>query len=452
MSTLADPLALPCGAVLPNRIAKAAMTEGMADPLGRATPELARLYGRWSDGGAGLLITGNVQVDGNHLERPGNMIVSGRQDSEAMARLKALASAGTRGGNHFWMQISHGGRQTQAVVNPHPKAPSAVAIGLPGKLYGVPEPLTEREILDLIERFGVAAEVAQSAGFTGVQIHGAHGYLLSQFLSPRSNLRDDAWGGSLENRARMLMEVFARVRRGVGPKFPIGVKLNSADFQKGGFGTEDSIVVAGWLQAAGVDLLEVSGGSLEQPAMMNIDGLEPREIPPQRPSTLVREAYFLDFARTMRRSVTVPMMVTGGFRTRAAMNAALEQGGADVIGIGRPFCADPDVPAKLLAGTDRLERWEERLSLAPRGLGFLRRFSLFHVIESFAVTCWYYAQMDRIGRTGYPDIGITPFSAFRQVSRHSSAWIKARKAGKPSIRQGQVPASSLTRKALRGGV
>lgn len=450
MPTLADSLPLPCGAVLPNRLAKAAMTEGMADPLGRATPELERLYGRWSDGGAGLLVTGNVQVDGDHLERPGNMIVSGRPDSVAMGRLKALAAAGTRGGNHFWMQISHGGRQTQAVINPKPKAPSALGVALPGKMYGVPEALTEREILQLVERFGVAAETARSAGFTGVQIHGAHGYLLSQFLSPRSNVRDDAWGGSLENRARMLMEVVARVRRGVGADFPVGVKLNSADFQKGGFTLDDSVIVAGWLQAAGVDLLEVSGGALEQPAMMAIEGLEPREPPPQqRASTVAREAYFLEFAKTMRRSVTLPMMVTGGFRTRAAMSAALEQDAADVIGLGRPLCADPDAPSKLLGGLAQLDRWEDRLRLIPPALKILGRLDLARVVEGFAVTCWYYAQMDLIGRTGQPDIRISPFAAFQQVSKFSTAWVKARKAGTPTLRTGQAPPASLRRQAAR---
>ena len=249
MPTIADTLALPCGAVLPNRLAKGAMTEGLADPRGRATAELARLYGLWADGGSGLLITGNVQIDADHLERPGNVILDRRPDAEGLAGLRAMAAAGTRRGGHVWMQISHAGRQTQSNVNPHPKAPSAVAVNLPGNQFGEPVALMEAEILELIERFGVAAEIARETGFTGVQIHAAHGYLLSQFLSPRSNLRDDAWGGSLENRARMLMQVVARVRRGVGPDFPIGVKLNSADFQKGGFAFEDSVTVAAWLKA-----------------------------------------------------------------------------------------------------------------------------------------------------------------------------------------------------------
>ena len=428
MSTIAEPITLPCGAVLPNRLAKGAMTEGLADCQGRATPELARLYGLWAEGGSGLLITGNVQIDGDHLERPGNVIIQGRPDDAALDGLRAMAAAGTRGGGHVWMQISHAGRQTQASVNPHPKAPSAVAVQLPGNQFGTPVALTEAEIVDLIERFGVAAEVARETGFTGVQIHAAHVYLLSQFLSPRSNLRTDDWGGSLENRARMLMQVVARVRQAVGPGFPVGVKLNSADFQKGGFAFEDSVIVAGWLQDAGVDLLEISGGSYEQPAMMDIQGIEPPEIPVQRTSTAAREAYFVGFAKTLRRSVSLPLMVTGGFRTRAGMNMAIETGGADVIGLGRPLCVDPAGPAKLLAGAERLDRWETKLRLLPPALQFLNGLKLIQSVEGFAITYWFYAQIDALARTGTARPGVSPFSALLQVTRSGAAWMKARRA------------------------
>lgn len=426
-TTIADSLVLPCGAVLPNRLAKAAMTEGLADPQGRATPELARLYGLWADGGSGLLITGNVQIDPDHLERPGNVIIAGPQDEAALAGLRAMANAGTRAGGHIWMQISHAGRQTQVTVNPHPKAPSAVAVGLPGKQFGLPEALTEPEILDLIERFGVAAEVAQATGYTGVQIHAAHGYLLSQFLSPRANLRTDQWGGSLENRARMLLAVIARVRAGVGPAFPIGVKLNSADFQKGGFAFEESVIVARWLQDAGVDLLEISGGSYEQPAMMDIAGMEAPDRPAQQASTIAREAYFVDFAKTMRASLSMPLMVTGGFRSRRAMNTALETGGADIIGLGRPLCVDTAGSAKLLAGADELDRWENKLKLLPPWLSFLGGLKMLRAVEGFAVTYWYYAQIDALARTGKARIGIAPFSALLTIQKAGKAWLKARK-------------------------
>ena len=216
------PLALPCGAILSNRLAKAAMTEGLATPEGVPTNELERLYGLWSDGGAGLLLTGNVIVDRDHLERPGNVVID-REPDAAMAALRRWAEAGTRAGNHLWAQISHGGRQVQKSVNPAPKSASDVQLALPGGQFAKPVPLTQEEIADLVDRWAIAAKACREAGFTGVQVHAAHGYLVSQFLSPRSNLRTDEYGGSLENRARFLLEIVRAVRAAVGPEFPLSV-------------------------------------------------------------------------------------------------------------------------------------------------------------------------------------------------------------------------------------
>jgi len=273
-SILSQALTLPCGVSVPNRICKAAMTEGLASPKGLPTPELERLYGLWSDGGAGILLSGNIQVDADHLERPGNVVVDKVPDNEMHAALSNWAAQGTRAGNHFWAQISHAGRQTQTGVNKTPKAPSAVAVGIPGGQFGQPIALTVAEIQDIVARFAICARACKDAGFTGVQVHAAHGYLLSQFLSPRSNLREDQYGGSLENRARALIEVITAIRQAVGPEFPICVKLNSADFQKGGFAFEDSLVVAKWLEEASVDMLEISGGTYEQPKLIGVEGVE----------------------------------------------------------------------------------------------------------------------------------------------------------------------------------
>ena len=292
-------LTLPCGAQIPNRLCKAAMTEGLASPQGEPTEALERLYGIWSDGGAGLLLSGNVQIDGDHLERPGNVIIDG-EPSEAMQRaLGRWAAAGTRSGNHFWAQISHAGRQCQKIVNPKPKAPSAVKLGLPGGQFGEPQPMTEEDIEAVITGFARCAKVVIDAGFTGVQLHAAHGYLLSQFLSPRSNQREDQWGGSLENRARLLLSCVARVRAAVGPEVPVAVKLNSADFQRGGFDFNESLQVAKWLEEASVDLIEISGGTYEQPRLLNLEGMEPVEEQSVAASTRAREAYFVDFAEAM---------------------------------------------------------------------------------------------------------------------------------------------------------
>lgn len=404
------------------------MTEGLADVYGHATGDLDRLYLAWSDGGAGMLLSGNIQIDGDHLERPGNVIIDREPDDDAKRALSHWASAATRNGNHFWAQLSHAGRQTQKLVNPHPKAPSAVKVGLPGGQFGQPVALTEEEILNLIGRFGTAARICKEVGFTGVQIHAAHGYLLSQFLSPRSNQRNDRWGGSLENRARMLLFIVNTVRTVVGPNFPISVKLNSADFQRGGFDFEDSLQVAKWLEQAGVDLLEISGGSYEQPKMMDMEGLE--EAAPQNvaASTLAREAYFVDFAKAMRAEIKMPLMVTGGFRSRLAMEQAVRQGAADVIGLGRPLCYFPEGPKRLLGGMEMLPRKENELKLFPPSLQFLTRIKALKAIDGFACQFWYYSQIYALGRTGRPAPDRTVFQAMREVEATQKRWMKERRA------------------------
>ncbi|MDP4576313.1 NADH:flavin oxidoreductase/NADH oxidase family protein [Qipengyuania sp. G39] len=424
--TLASQLELPCGAVLPNRIAKAAMTEGMATPDGRPTRELERLYGIWSDGGAGMLLSGNIIVDRDHLERPGNVVIEREPDADMKAQLASWAKAATRGGNHFWAQVSHGGRQTQRLVNPHPKSSSDVQLALPGGQFGKPQPLTKNEIADLVDRWAIAARACQEAGFTGVQVHGAHGYLISQFLSPRVNLRTDEYGGSLENRARFLLQIVEAVRAAVGPSFPISVKLNSADFQKGGFDFGDSLQVVQWLEAASVDLIEISGGTYEQPKLLGVAGQEAEEPQNIAPSTASREAYFVDFAKAMQAEVSVPLMVTGGFRTRAAMEQALESGAADVIGLGRPMCLDTQAPAQLLAGAGQLARYEDNLDLLPGWLGFLRRFQAMKAINGFAGIYWFYEQLWLLGHEGRVDHDLSVFKAFRIVDARNKRIMKAR--------------------------
>jgi len=392
------PLELPCGATLPNRIAKAPMTEGLADPRNRATERHERLYGRWAGSGAGLLVTGNVQVDRRYLERPGNVAVDANGGEEA---LRAFAAAGTRGGAHLWMQLGHAGRQSPRYCTTEPVAPSAVPIeGDLAAFAAPPRALEEAEIRDVIERFGRVAEVAKATGFTGVQVHAAHGYLLSEFLSPRVNRRADAWGGSLENRARLLLEVVRSVRGAVGPGFPVGVKLNSADFQQGGFTLEDSCRVVAMLGDEGVDLLEVSGGSYERPAMML--GADGEGASPVRESTRRREAYFLTYAQEIRKVARMPVMVTGGFRTGAAMREALEADELEVVGLGRPLVVVPDLGRQLATGA---------LDAVPPG----PEASIF----------WYYAQIFRMGDGLDPDPDLDAESAPGQVLQHEIAAAQA---------------------------
>ena len=424
---LEQPLTLPCGAVVRNRMCKAAMTEGLAHPDGTASEELERLYGIWSDGGSGILLSGNIQVDGDHLERPGNVIVDSKLSDDAFSALQRMAAAGTRNGNHLWAQISHAGRQTQKIVNPAPKAPSAVRLRLPQSQFGEPVALTAEEIESVIERFVGCALTCKEAGFSGVQFHSAHGYLLSQFLSPLTNHREDEWGGTLENRARALIAIVTKAREVLGADFPISVKLNSADFQKGGFDFDDSLTVAKWLADAGVDLLEISGGTYEQPRLLNLDGVEPIEEQSLARSTLAREAYFVDFAKAMREELSMPIMVTGGLRRREVMNHVLETGGADMIGLGRPLCVNADGPNRLLNGEDELARYEDNLSLLPGWLMWLTKFNAVRTINSFATQFWFYEQIANIGRTGATDPKLTVLSATMAQQKAASVWMAARK-------------------------
>lgn len=344
---LEQPLDLPCGARLANRIAKASMTEGLADTMNRATPAHERLYRRWAQGGAGLLLSGNVMVDGRYLERPGNVVL---EDELGFEALKRYAAAGTSAGNHLWMQINHPGRQTQAIVAPQPVAPSEGPAVKVMAAFGKPRALEAAEIEELIGRFAHTAELAKKAGFTGVQIHSAHGYLSSQFLSPLTNRRTDQWGGAIENRARFLLSIVRETRRRTGAAFPISVKLNSADFQRGGFTEDESMRVVELLNAEGIDLLEISGGNYEAMALFGMEEGQPGSNGASA-STRAREAYFLEYAKKVRAVAKMPLMLTGGLRTRGVMEEILASGAVDVIGIARPLAVEPDLPRQLIDGS-----------------------------------------------------------------------------------------------------
>lgn len=415
------PLTLPCGVTLPNRLVKSAMTEGLADPLNRATDKHATLYRRWGKGGAGVLITGNVQVDHNYLERAGNIVIEGPQSPEQLAALRAMASAAAENGAHIWMQISHAGRQSPASVTKEPVAPSSVAVALPGGQFGKPRALEGSEIEDIINRFAYVATIARDTGFSGVQLHGAHGYLLSEFLSPRVNQRTDQWGGSLDNRARMLLQLVEKTRAAVGPDFPISVKLNSTDFQKGGFSNDECMQVVKWLCAAGVDNLEISGGNYEQPSMMGAEGLEPVFEEGVRQSTKAREAYFMDYAVRLRQVSIVPLMVTGGFRSRAAMNEAIDEDGIGLIGLARPLCAEPDCLTDLLAeNVDRLPEWEKKLRFGPGILGPNSKINLIKAMNGWGAQGWCCLQILRMGEGLDPDLKMTAFQAFRKYQANET--------------------------------
>jgi 2,4-dienoyl-CoA reductase-like NADH-dependent reductase (Old Yellow Enzyme family) len=427
-SVLERDLALRCGAVIPNRIGKSAMTEGLADSLDRATERHERLYRRWSEGGAGLLVTGNVMIDKRYLERPGNVVIEDREGHEQLSR---WARAGTAAGNHLWMQINHPGRQATRMSASRPLAPSPVRLDILG-LFGKPRAMDEADIEDVIGRFAFTAKCAREAGFTGVQIHSAHGYLLSQFLSPVINHRTDRWGGSLENRARLLLAVVAAVRDVVGTDFPVSVKLNSADFQKGGFTLEECTQVAGWLGAAGIDLLEISGGTYEQLALLGHHGEEATYQPLKRESTKRREAYFLDYAAAIREATSVPLMVTGGFRSRALMEHAITAGELDMIGIARPMCVDVDVARRLIDGSiDAARSYEQSLPLAGRWTGPTSPLQSVQFLNVQGEVAWFYRQLLRLADNMEPDrsLGILGALGRHLMTETRLAWARrARRA------------------------
>ncbi|KJU78915.1 2,4-dienoyl-CoA reductase [Ectopseudomonas oleovorans] len=341
MSDLFQPLHLPNGSVIPNRLAKAAMEENLADAEHAPGPTLIRLYRAWAKGGAGLIITGNVMVDRHALTGPAGVVL---EDDTHLPRFRAWAAASRSYGAQAWLQINHPGRQLMASLGQPALGPSAIPVDIPGlsKLFVQPQALDERQIEQIIQRYVTTAALAERAGFTGVQIHAAHGYLFSQFLSPLSNCRSDGWGGSLENRARILLRTVEAVRAQVAPQFCVAVKLNSADFQRGGFEVGDAEAVVKMLAERAVDLVELSGGSYESPAMQGQtrDG-----------STLAREAYFLEFAERIGQVASMPIMVTGGVRRRAVAERVIERGVA-MVGMATALAIEPGLPARWRAGDD----------------------------------------------------------------------------------------------------
>ncbi len=333
---LLEPYTLPCGLTIKNRIAKAAMTERLANKKQQATKELSQLYNLWSNNGAGLLVTGNIMVDSRYKEASANIVL---ENESGLKPLEEMVKAGTQNNTHLWAQINHAGRQASIFSTFKPIAPSAIQLKKL-MLFAKPKAMTADEIKDVENRFVTTAKLSKKAGFTGVQIHAAHGYLLSQFLSPKTNERTDDYGGSIDNRARLLFNIVQRVREEVGENYPISVKLNSADFQRGGFNEEDALYVIKTLEKLKIDLLEISGGTYE-----NIIFLTQRY---ERESTKQREAYFLDFAKKIRKETALPIMVTGGFRSHAFCNEVLNNKELEMIGFARPFLTNKSFPKNFL--------------------------------------------------------------------------------------------------------
>jgi 2,4-dienoyl-CoA reductase-like NADH-dependent reductase (Old Yellow Enzyme family) len=332
-SLIFTPFTLPNGQIIKNRLVKAAMEENLATFEHLPGDELKRLYKSWADGGVGLIITGNVMVD--HLAMTGPAGVVLEQDTNLTSFID-LARLSKTNDTKIWMQINHPGRQVFKKMGGKVLSPSDVALNM-GKhsaMFCSPKPMDESEIQDVIQRFTTAATRAEQAGFDGVEIHAAHGYLLAQFLSPLTNKRNDKWGGSLENRARLLVDIVKSVKAACDDSFAIAVKLNSADFQRGGFDIDDAELVVKMLGELNIDCVELSGGSYEAPAMQGRTADD---------RTLAREAYFLEFASKIAKDVSVPIMTTGGV-SRYAVAKKVVDSGVDLVGMASALALTPDLP------------------------------------------------------------------------------------------------------------
>ena len=385
---LFQPFTFPNGQTTKNRFFKSAMEEQLAKHNQPSAP-LVRLYDTWAKGGAGVLVTGNVMVAETGKGSINDVVLT---DERSLPLLKQWAQAGTQNNTLLIMQINHAGKQSPRLLSPVPVAPSAVPLqGMEG-FINPPRALSEAEIETLIGQFVRTAQLAEQAGFSGVQIHGAHGYLVSQFLSPHHNRRTDRWGGSLENRMRFLVEIYQGIRAAVRPDFLLGLKINSADFQKGGFDENDSIQVMQKMSELGIDFIEISGGNYENPEMLTA-----------KESTKKREAFFLDYAEKARAVSQVPLIITGGFRSQTAMQAALQSGQLDFIGIARPFALLPDLPQRMESGhyqTVTTGRIQTGFAPLDKKAGAMLEME------------WYMAQMRRIGSGKQPDAHLSPLKVF----------------------------------------
>ena len=326
------------GIELANRLVRSATWEGLADRDGRVTPPLVQIYEDLARGGIGLTISSYMYVQRIGQQALGQI---GVDSDDRVAGLAALAEATHRHGGKIVAQIVHCGGQADRRNNGglQPVAPSAIEC--PG--YAVPpRELTIDEIQEVITDFASAACRVQDAGYDGVQLHGAHGYLLSQFLSPLRNQRNDDYGGSLENRARFCMEVYRAVRSSVGPEFPIMIKLNANDFLQGSTVEEDSTFLASALAAEGLDAIEVSGGT---PGSGKLGAARPEIREPED------EAYFLPQAEAIRSAAPdVPIMLVGGIRSPGVIDEILAAGTADYFSMSRPLIREPDLPARWQRG------------------------------------------------------------------------------------------------------
>ena len=351
-------LELPSGAILKNRLVKSAMSDSLADGEGNPTETQIRLYERWAEGGVALSIIGEVQGDARFPEKPGNLVFEPHSNRQALQSLAARASIG---GAHIWPQLGHAGALSHSPIS-QPTGPSALEIGN-FKSAG----MSLSEVEQLPEMYARAAKLAQDVGFTGVQIHAGHGFLLSQFLSPLFNRRNDQYGGSVEARCRIIIAVIDKVRRAVGPAFPVGIKINSSDQLEGGLTQQEALEVVRMLDRTSIDLIEISGGTYFPGAKASSDASG--EGP-----------YFVDFAAKAKQVTAVPLLVTGGFKTHKQAVDVLASGSTDAVGLARAMVLNPDIANDWLTDNSHDPAFP-RFETPPEG----------------GVTAWYTMRLTAVG-------------------------------------------------------
>lgn len=392
---VARELVLPNDMVIPNRIVKAPMTERIAKSDHIPHSGLINLYTEWAKGGAGLIVTGNVMVDRTYLEAPGNMVLDKTQSLDAF---KELAGTVKSFGASIWMQLNHPGPQSPRSLTPEPVAPSPTPARKP-EFFCTPRALTTTEINEIVEQFACSAAAAKKAGFDGVQVHASYGYLLSSFLSPRTNQRTDRWGGSLENRARILRSVARAIRESTGRDFALSVRINVSDYLPNGFTMAEAIQTIQWLERDTVDSVDLSGGSYDRSISFERKYRHPD-----------REDLFSNIAKRVKRAVSIPVMITGTLRTGSYMNSIIEKGWVDAVGMARPLLCDVEFPAKLVDGYMGKVA-EPRYHLEYRN-------AMERIVKEIF---WYYEQIHRLSTGSKIDLDLTIDDSFMSVLARENA-------------------------------
>ncbi|WP_367278016.1 oxidoreductase [uncultured Roseobacter sp.] len=378
---LFQPVHLPCGAVLKNRLVKAAMSDAMGDGCGRPTPAQNRVYARWADGGIAASIIGEVQGTSRFPENPGNLVLQ----PETSTPFEELASAGQANGAGLWVQLGHAGALAHAKIS-QPAGPSA--IDLPGLTCAA---MTLKEIRKLPDEFAQTARAAKTMGFGGVEIHAAHGFLLSQFLSPLFNTRNDVYGGSPEARRRLVLDVISAVRDAVGETFPVAIKINASDLLEGGLTERDALALVDELEACPIDLIDISGGTHFPGAASSSDGAG-------------KGPYFAEFARQARKRTAKPLMLTGGVKTFAQADELIRAGHADVIGLARALVLEPDLP----------HQWQRGENLSPA-------FPRLTSTETGAVTAWYTVRIAALAERQKAEVAMEASEALSRIKAQDAA-------------------------------